>query len=43
MSEKITQLNDKETKKQEEDYIYRYHYNGGGASQVCLGSKKYIN
>lgn len=32
------QLTEEEIKKQEGGYIYRYHYNGGGASQVWLGS-----
>ncbi|CAI9776768.1 unnamed protein product [Fraxinus pennsylvanica] len=38
----ITQLNDEEIKKQEGDYIYRYRYNGGGASQVWLGSGRFV-
>lgn len=38
---KITHLNDEDMKKQEGDYIYRYRYNGGGASQVWLGSGRY--
>lgn len=38
---RITQLNEEEMKKQEGDYIYRYRYNGGGASQVWLGSSRY--
>ncbi|CAH9055194.1 unnamed protein product [Cuscuta europaea] len=39
---RISQLNDEELKKQEADYIYRYRYNGGGASQVWLGSGRYV-
>ncbi|XP_030975121.1 uncharacterized protein LOC115994921 [Quercus lobata] len=34
---KITQLTEEDMKKQESEYIYRYRYNGGGASQVWLG------
>ncbi|KAH0730303.1 hypothetical protein KY289_001491 [Solanum tuberosum] len=39
---RITQLNEEEMKKQEGDYIYRYRYNGGGASQVWLGSGRFV-
>ncbi|XP_073050382.1 uncharacterized protein [Primulina eburnea] len=39
---KITNLNEDEMKKQEGDYIYRYRYNGGGASQVWLGSGRFV-
>ncbi|PIN07775.1 hypothetical protein CDL12_19642 [Handroanthus impetiginosus] len=39
---KITQLNEEDMKKQEGDYIYRYRYNGGGASQVWLGSGRFV-
>ncbi|XP_016491340.1 uncharacterized protein LOC107811018 [Nicotiana tabacum] len=39
---RITQLNEEEMKKQEGDYIYRYRYNGGGASQVWLGSSRFV-
>ncbi|CAA3007401.1 uncharacterized protein LOC111388286 isoform X1 [Olea europaea subsp. europaea] len=39
---RITQLNDEEIKKQEGDYIYRYRYNGGGASQIWLGSGRFV-
>ncbi|KAK1356487.1 hypothetical protein POM88_049743 [Heracleum sosnowskyi] len=35
---KINQLTEKEMKKQEGDYIYQYRYNGGGSSQIWLGS-----
>lgn len=35
---KINQLNEEELKKQEGDYIYHYRYNGGGSSQIWLGS-----
>lgn len=38
---KITQLTEEDMKKQEGDYIYRYRYNGGGASQVWLGSGRF--
>ena len=38
MYERINPLSSDELKKQEGDYIYRYRYNGGGASQVWLGS-----
>lgn len=31
-------LTEEEMKKQEGDYVYRYRYNGGGASQVWLSS-----
>ncbi|KAI3469273.1 hypothetical protein Pfo_025936 [Paulownia fortunei] len=39
---KITHLNEEDMKKQEGDYIYRYRYNGGGASQVWLGSGRFV-
>ncbi|XP_059280789.1 uncharacterized protein LOC132034449 isoform X3 [Lycium ferocissimum] len=39
---RITQLNEEEMKKQEGDYIYRYRYNGGGASQVWLASGRFV-
>ncbi|PRQ39472.1 hypothetical protein RchiOBHm_Chr4g0425571 [Rosa chinensis] len=39
---KITQLTDDDMQKQEGDYIYRYRYNGGGASQVWLGYGRYV-
>lgn len=39
---RITQLDDEEIKKQEGDYIYRYRYNQGGASQVWLGSGRFV-
>ncbi|KAM4116599.1 hypothetical protein ACB094_02G062600 [Castanea mollissima] len=38
---KITQLTEEDMKKQEGEYIYRYRYNGGGASQVWLGSGRF--
>ncbi|KAG0492025.1 hypothetical protein HPP92_005423 [Vanilla planifolia] len=34
----IGKLTDEQLKNQEGDYIYRYRYNGGGASQVWLSS-----
>ncbi|XP_038722579.1 uncharacterized protein LOC120014640 [Tripterygium wilfordii] len=39
---KVTQLTEEDMKKQEGDYIYRYRYNGGGASQVWLGSGRFV-
>jgi len=39
---KIPQLTESEIKKQEADYIYRYRYNGGGASQVWLSSGRFV-
>ncbi|GAB2294230.1 hypothetical protein Dimus_028447 [Dionaea muscipula] len=41
MYTKLKQLTDDDMKKQEGDYIYRYRYNGGGASQVWLGSGRF--
>ncbi|KAG9153135.1 hypothetical protein Leryth_012386 [Lithospermum erythrorhizon] len=38
---KIATLNEEEVKNQEGGYIYRYRYNGGGASQVWLGSGRF--
>lgn len=38
MYTRIEKLTDEQLKSQEGDYIYRYRYNGGGASQVWLGS-----
>lgn len=42
MYEKPNQLTEEDIKKQEGDYIYRYHYDGGGASQVWLGSGRFV-
>ncbi|XWS38926.1 hypothetical protein CRYUN_Cryun18bG0005600 [Craigia yunnanensis] len=42
MYSKLTPLTDEDMKKQEGDYIYRYRYNGGGASQVWLGSGRFV-
>lgn len=39
---RIGQLTEEDMKKQEGDYIYRYRYNGGGASQVWLGSGRFV-
>ncbi|KAK6160973.1 hypothetical protein DH2020_004354 [Rehmannia glutinosa] len=39
---KITPLNEEDMKNQEGNYIYRYRYNGGGASQVWLGSGRFV-
>ncbi|XP_022938319.1 uncharacterized protein LOC111444453 isoform X1 [Cucurbita moschata] len=41
MHGKLDQLNEEDMKKQEGDYIYRYRYDGGGATQVWLGSGRY--
>ncbi|KAG0494046.1 hypothetical protein HPP92_005040 [Vanilla planifolia] len=38
----IGKLTDEQLKNQEGDYIYRYRYNGGGASQVWLSSGRYL-
>ena len=38
---RIPQLTEDDVKRQEGDYIYRYRYNGGGASQVWLSSSRY--
>lgn len=38
---KIPDLTEEDMKKQEGDYIYRYRYNGGGATQVWLSSGRY--
>lgn len=38
---RITQLTEDDMKRQEADYIYRYRYNGGGASQVWLSSDRF--
>ncbi|XVF66098.1 hypothetical protein PTKIN_Ptkin10aG0007000 [Pterospermum kingtungense] len=42
MYSKLTPLTDEDMKKQEGDYIYRYRYNGGGASQVWLSSGRFV-
>ncbi|KAL8484817.1 hypothetical protein ACS0TY_027201 [Phlomoides rotata] len=42
MGGRIPPLNEEDMKKQEGDYIYRYRYNGGGASQVWLGSGRFV-
>lgn len=39
---RIGGLTEEQLKRQEGDYIYRYRYNGGGASQVWLSSGRYI-
>ncbi|PKU59342.1 uncharacterized protein LOC110102055 isoform X1 [Dendrobium catenatum] len=41
MYSRIEKLTDEQLKSQEGDYIYRYRYNGGGASQVWLSSGRY--
>ncbi|XP_047317007.1 uncharacterized protein LOC124920547 [Impatiens glandulifera] len=38
----ITKLTDDDMKQQEGDYVYRYRYNGGGASQVWLGCGRFV-
>ncbi|MQM00423.1 hypothetical protein Taro_033158 [Colocasia esculenta] len=38
----IKKLSEEELKKQEGGYIYQYHYNGGGASQVWLSSGRFV-
>lgn len=35
---KIPQLTEEDMKGQEGGYMYRYRYNGGGATQVWLGA-----
>jgi hypothetical protein len=39
---KLKELSDEDLRKQEGDYIYRYRYNGGGATQVWLSSDRYL-
>ncbi|EEF43107.1 uncharacterized protein LOC8258833 [Ricinus communis] len=39
---KIPQLTDEDMSKQEGDYIYRYRYNGGGATQAWLSSDRFV-
>ncbi|CAO2835101.1 unnamed protein product [Amaranthus hypochondriacus] len=39
---RIPQLTEDDVKRQEGDYIYRYRYNGGGASQVWLSSSRFV-
>ncbi|CAI0466937.1 unnamed protein product [Linum tenue] len=38
----IGNLSEEDMKKQEGDYIYRYRYNGGGATQVWLSSDRFV-
>lgn len=38
----IGKLSDEDMQKQEGGYIYRYRYNGGGASQVWLSSGRFV-
>ncbi|XP_040991272.1 uncharacterized protein LOC121238468 [Juglans microcarpa x Juglans regia] len=42
MDGKLTPLTEEDIKNQEGQYIYRYRYNGGGASQVWLGSGRFV-
>lgn len=37
---KLSQLTEDDMRKQEGDYVYRYRYNGGGATQVWLASSR---
>ncbi|OAY27612.1 uncharacterized protein LOC110601676 [Manihot esculenta] len=39
---KITPLTSEDIIKQEGDYVYRYRYNGGGATQVWLSSDRFV-
>ncbi|KAH8496434.1 hypothetical protein H0E87_019265 [Populus deltoides] len=39
---KLKELSDEDLRKQEGDYIYRYRYNGGGATQVWLSSDRFV-
>lgn len=39
---RIPPLTEEELKNQEGGYIYRYRYNGGGASQIWLGSGRFV-
>ncbi|KAL6990090.1 hypothetical protein U1Q18_015838 [Sarracenia purpurea var. burkii] len=39
---RLPQLTEEEMKKQEGDYVYRYRYNGGGASQVWLSAGRFV-
>ncbi|XP_072983753.1 uncharacterized protein [Typha latifolia] len=39
---RIGALTEEQLKRQEGDYIYRYRYNGGGASQVWLSSGRFV-
>jgi hypothetical protein len=38
---RIEELNIEDLKKQDGGYLYRYRYNGGGASQVWLASGRF--
>ncbi|OVA16754.1 hypothetical protein BVC80_1543g209 [Macleaya cordata] len=42
MYETLSGLTEEDMEKQEADYIYHYRYNGGGASQVWLGSGRFV-
>ncbi|KAK4767501.1 hypothetical protein SAY86_015251 [Trapa natans] len=42
MYEKLGQLTEEDMRKQEGDYVYRYRYNGGGATQVWLASSRFL-
>lgn len=39
---KIPELTEEDMKNQEADYIYRYRYDGGGATQVWLSSGRFV-
>ncbi|KAJ9181790.1 hypothetical protein P3X46_005848 [Hevea brasiliensis] len=42
MYRKINPLTNEEIGKQEGNYVYRYRYNGGGATQVWLSSDRFV-
>ncbi|XP_071708536.1 uncharacterized protein [Rutidosis leptorrhynchoides] len=42
MYAKPNQLTEEDIKQQEGGYIYRYHYNGGGVSQVWFGLGRFV-
>ncbi|KAL4560178.1 hypothetical protein LXL04_032327 [Taraxacum kok-saghyz] len=42
MYKKLHHLTEQDIKTQEGGYIYRYHYNGGSASQIWLGSGRFV-
>ncbi|CAK8563795.1 unnamed protein product [Lathyrus sativus] len=39
---KISELTEEDMKKQEGDYVYRYRYDGGGATQAWLSSGRFV-
>ncbi|PWA71966.1 hypothetical protein CTI12_AA275840 [Artemisia annua] len=42
MYDTLDPLTEEDMKKQEGGYVYRYHYNGGGTSQIWLGSGRFV-